>query len=167
MYVQYKVNVSENQVDTLKDAIRLKKGVTLCFPKGCIRGDHGLLLTPAQINRLDRAHAEGRRVQIHMSARQVAKNVSYTGGFLAALASLAAHAIPLAARVLPAIMSGLAIGLLSGGIHKAISGSGDGVGDELYLHKHVSAIEYRSVKALSSSTSTFCRRCWTVPETWQ
>ena len=28
-YVQYKVNVSENQVDTLKDAVRLKKGVTL------------------------------------------------------------------------------------------------------------------------------------------
>ena len=25
MYVQYKVNVSENQVDTLKDAIRVKK----------------------------------------------------------------------------------------------------------------------------------------------
>ena len=34
MYVQYKVNVSENQVDTLKDDIRLKKGVPLCFPKG-------------------------------------------------------------------------------------------------------------------------------------
>ena len=45
LYIQYKVNVSENQVDTLKDAIRLKKGVTLCFPKGGIRGDHVLLLT--------------------------------------------------------------------------------------------------------------------------
>ena len=45
MYVQYKVNVSENQVDTLKDVIRLMKGVTLCFPKGGIRGDHVLLLT--------------------------------------------------------------------------------------------------------------------------
>ena len=55
MYVQYKVNVSENQVDTLKDAIRLKKGVTLCFSKRGIRGDHVLLLTPAQINRLDKA----------------------------------------------------------------------------------------------------------------
>ena len=37
MYIQYKVNVSENQVDTLKDAIRLRKGATLCFPKGGIR----------------------------------------------------------------------------------------------------------------------------------
>ena len=74
MYVQYKVNVSENQVNTLKDAIRLKKGVTLCFPKGGIRGDHVLLLTPAQINRLNKAQVEGRRVQIRLSARQVAKN---------------------------------------------------------------------------------------------
>ena len=39
MYVQYKGNVSENQVDTMKDAIRLRKAVTLCFPKGSIRGD--------------------------------------------------------------------------------------------------------------------------------
>ena len=50
MYVQYKVNVSENKVDTLKDAIRVKKGVTLCFPKDVIRGDHVLLLTPPKIN---------------------------------------------------------------------------------------------------------------------
>ena len=56
--VQYKVNVSGNQVDTLKNAIRLKKDVTLCFPKGGIRGDHALLLTPAQINRLDKARVK-------------------------------------------------------------------------------------------------------------
>ena len=51
MYVQYKGNVSENQLDTLNHAIRLKKAVNLYFPKGGIRGDHVLLLTPAQINR--------------------------------------------------------------------------------------------------------------------
>ena len=81
MYIQYKVNVSENQVDTLKDAIRLKKGVTLCLPKSGIRGDHVLQLTPAQINRLDKAQVDGRRAQIRLSARQVAKNVSYTRVF--------------------------------------------------------------------------------------
>ena len=59
----------------------------------------------------------------------MAKNVSYTGGFFAALAPLIARALLLTARVLPTIMSGLATGLLSGGVHKAISGSG-------YLHKH-------------------------------
>ena len=123
MYVQYKINVSENQVDTLKNAIRLKKGATLCFPKGGIRVDHVLLLTWPQINRLDRAQAEGRRVQIRMSARQVAKNVSYTGGFLGMLASLAACA-------LPTLLTGHTTGLLSGAISKEISGNG------LFLQMH-------------------------------
>ena len=105
MYIQYKVNVSVNQGDRLKDAIRLKKGTPLYFPTV-------LLLPPAQINRLDKAQVEGRRAQIRMGATQVAKNVSYTGGFLGMLASLTARAIPLAARALPTILSGLTIGLL-------------------------------------------------------
>ena len=56
----------------------------------------------------------------------MAKNVSYTGGFLGILASLAARTIPLAAIALPTILSGLTTGVLSGGINKAISGSGFG-----------------------------------------
>ena len=120
----------------MKDAIRLKKGATLCFPKGGIRGDHDLLLTPAQINRLGKAQVEERRAQIRMNDRQVRKNASYTASFLGMLASLAARAIPLAARAPPTILSGLTTGLLSGGINKAISGSGAAVGDGLYLHKH-------------------------------
>ena len=81
-------------------------------------------------------------MQIRMSAKQVAKNVSYIGGFFAALVPLIARALPLAARVLPTIMSGLATGLLSDGVHKAISGSGVTVGDGLYTSM-VNAIEYR------------------------
>ena len=134
-------NVSEDQVDTLKDAIRLKKGVTLCFPKGGIRGDHVLLLTPAQINRLDKAQVEGRRVQIRLSARQVAKNVRYTGGFVMSLD----RALPIVARALPTVLSGFAAGLLSGGINKAISGSGAG-GDGLYLHKHDKCYRVQKMK---------------------
>ena len=126
MYVQYKVNVSETQVDTMKDSIRLQKGVTLCFPKRGIRGDHVFLLTPTQFNRLDKAQVQGKRIQIRLSAKQLARNVSYTGGFIGMLASLAARAIPLVARALPTI--------LSGGINKVISDKG--VGDGLYLHKH-------------------------------
>ena len=61
----------------------------------------------------------------------MAENVSFTGGSL--LASLAARAMPLAARALPTILSGLTTGLLSDGINKAISGNGDG----LCVHKHV------------------------------
>ena len=77
---------------------------------------------------------QGKRIQIRLSAEQVARNVSYTGGFIGKLASIAARAIPLVARALPTILSGLTTGLLSGGINKAISGKG--VGDGLYLHEH-------------------------------
>ena len=45
----------------------------------------------------------------------MARNVSYTGGFIGMLASLAA-------RALPTILSGLTTGLLSGGNNQAISG---------------------------------------------
>ena len=144
MYVQHKVNVSENQVDTLKDGIRLKKGVTLCFPKGGIRGDHVLLLTPAQINRFDKAQVQGKRIQIHLSAKQVARNVSYTGGFIGILTSLAARAIPLVARALPTILSEFTTSLHPGGINKAISGKG--VGDGLYLHKHDKCYRVQKMK---------------------
>ena len=65
----------------------------------------------------------------------MAKNASYTGGFLGILASLASRAIPLADRALPTIKSGLTTGLLSAGINKAISGIGV-PGDGLYLHEH-------------------------------
>ena len=131
MDVQYKVNLSENQVDTLKDAIQLKKGVIHCFPKGCIRGDHVLLLTPAQINWLDIAQVEGRHVQICLSARQVAKNVSDSGGFIGMLASLAARAIPLVACALPTILLGQLVCFLV-----VLTKRWTAVGDGLYSHKH-------------------------------
>ena len=122
MYVPYKVNISENQVDSLKVSIRLKKGVPLCSSNVGIRADHVLLLTPTQINRLDKAQVEGRHARLRMSARQVSKDVSYTGGFLGMLASLIARVIPLAARALPTILTDLTTDLHSGGINKAISG---------------------------------------------
>ena len=88
-----------------------------------------------------------------MPARQVAKNVSYTAFFLGMLASLAARAIPLAARALPTILPGLTTGLLSGGINKAISGRGVGdsilyknkqecEGNGLYLAPHPCFVEF-------------------------
>ena len=61
MYVQYKVNVSENQVNTLKDALRLKK--LSVFQKVVSDVISASLPTPAQINRLDKAQVEGRRVK--------------------------------------------------------------------------------------------------------
>ena len=60
------------------------------------------------------------------------------------LASLAARALPLVARALPTIMTGLTTGLLSGGINKAIIGKG--VGDGLHLHKHGKCYRVQKMK---------------------
>ena len=134
-------------METLKDAIRLKKDVTLCFPKCSIRGDHVLLLTPAQINRLDKAQVEGRRVQIRLSARQVTKNVSYTGGFIMSLA----RALPFVARALPTVLSGLVTGLLSGGIIKVMEPVLLMGKNSTRIYKDmINAIEYRNAKAMVS-----------------
>ena len=92
---------------------------------------------------------EGRHVQIRLSARQVAKNVSYTGGFVGMMASLTARAIPLGVCVLPTILAGLTTGLLSGGINKAISSSGV-AGDGLYLQKHDKCYRVQNAKAMVS-----------------
>ena len=81
MLIPYKVNISEGQIEAVKDAIRLKKGVVLSFPKGGIRGEHELLLTPSQVNRLDKAQSAGKRLHLRLSAKQVARYASYTGGF--------------------------------------------------------------------------------------
>ena len=86
---------------------------------------------------------QGKRIQIRLTAKQVVWNISYTGGFIGKLASLAARAIPLFARALPTIFSGLTTCLLSGG-NKAISGKG--VGDGLYLHKHDKCYRVQKMK---------------------
>ena len=145
MLIPYKVNISEGQIEAMKDAIRLKKGIVLSFPKGGIRGEHELLLTPSQVNRLDKAQSAGKRMHLRLTAKQGARNASYTGGFLA---SIAARLLPLIARALPTIMTGLTTGLLSGGISKAISGKG--LGDGLYLHIP-SATVYRKRKEMDFS----------------
>ena len=59
------------------------------------------------------------------------------------LVSLAARTIPLAARALPTILSGLTTDLLSDGITNAISGDG-------FCTNMINAIEYRNVKAMVS-----------------
>ena len=63
------------------------------------------------------------------------------------LASLAAHAIPLASRVLPTILSGLKTGLLSGGLLTkrlaAVLLEMDSICTNM-----INAIEYRNAKAM-------------------
>ena len=50
-------------------------------------GDHTLLLTHAQIARIERAQIIGKpKLVIHLSSKQVKANVQHRGGFLGMLA---------------------------------------------------------------------------------
>ena len=130
MYEPVKLDIAPGQHEKLKDAVTLKKAVSIKvnIGGGGKETDHQLfLLTNAQRNRLTRAKLMNKStVTIKLSKKQVKVNAEHRGGFLGTL-------LGVAAKVLPTLLGGLATGLISGGIEKAVSGRG--VGDGLYLQK--------------------------------
>ena len=122
MYTPRKVHVPEEFHDKIKKLVNHDKPMNIKI--GLLQeGDETLLLTPGQMIKIERAISSGKKtILLRFSRKQVRSNVKYEGGFLGMLASLAA-------RVLPTLLGGLATGLISGGIEKAISGKG------LYLGK--------------------------------
>ena len=133
MYTPRKVNVSIDQHEKLKNAAANQKAVSIKLVL-CGGGDHVLLLTHAQIARIERAQIIGKaKLMIHLSKKQVKANVQHRGGFLGMLAGLAAKALPV-------LLGGLTTGLISGGIEKAIGGNG------LYLHKTGHCVKVEPVK---------------------
>ena len=133
MYTPRKVNVSLDQHEKLKNAVVNHKPVTIKLILGGT-GDHMLLLTHAQIARIERAQIIGKsKLMIHLSKKRVKANIKHSGSFLGMLAGLAAKALPV-------ILGGLATGLISGGVEKAIGGNG------LYLHKSGHCVKVEPVK---------------------
>ena len=120
-YIRCNVNISKGQENKLQNAIKAKKAVSLRLSKDDLVGNHMLLLTQGQINSIQKAKSRNEGVTLKLSARQIQANLQVEGGFLGLLASLAARALPFLAKT---ILPGLATGLISGGVEKAISGSG-------------------------------------------
>ena len=146
MYTSIKVGVSTGQHEKIKKAVAEKKSVTI---KVDLHGNHVLLLTNAQIGRMERARLIGKStLNIHLSKKQVKANIQHRGGFLGMLAGLAA-------KVLPSLLGGLATGVLSGAVSKAIGGNGlylhssgrrRSSGDGLYLHKSGHCVKVEPLK---------------------
>ena len=125
MYTPAAVNIFNSQHDKLKNAIDHQKvtSVQLNLDHSDVGGEHTLLVTRGQITRIERSRLIGKRkVTIHLSKRQVKANVQHQAGFLGMLAGLAAEA-------LPSLLGGLATGLVSGAVKRAVDGDG------LYIHK--------------------------------
>ena len=130
LYIPHKITVADNQTSKLKQAIASQsKKVTIKFRKEDIQklpaGDHTLLLTSRQIVKLQKAQRDGKSCTIILRQKQIHANIEHEGGFLSLLASLAARLLP---QAIP-LLGGLATGLISGGVEKAIKGSG------YFLHK--------------------------------
>ena len=121
-YTPFQVYVEPEQEDGLKKAIENKKGVSLKIsfvePK-----NETVSFTKDQIQKIERARLIGKTsVRVKMSAPQVKANTKHHGGFLWTLA----------ARLAPAIISGLASAAASKVASKVMSKKGRG----LYLQKN-------------------------------
>ena len=136
MYTLVKLNVFTDQHDNLKNAVTHQKAASIKLNLEDNSGDgrHALLLTHAQIAKIERAKLIGKRkVSIHLSKRQVQANVKHQGGFLGMLAELAAKA-------LPPLLKGLTSGLVSRDIKKVVGGDG------LYYHNSGRCVKVEPVK---------------------
>ena len=133
LYTPVNVAVAENQLMKLKSSFKnggsnksLSIKIQLKSKNSKMPTEHTLLLTRAQIAKIERVRAIGQRTftTIRMSRNQIQKNMKHQSGFFSLLAGLASKA-------LPALAKGVATGLLSG----AVDGFGKGSGDGLYLFR--------------------------------
>ena len=110
-YIEYKINLTENQKKKLGNALKNKKPLSLSLSKNSLNGDIPILLTKSQKSNIDKAVQNRNGIDLTLSNTQLQKLKKH-GGFL---------------PLLPLILGGLsAVGSLAAGgsqIAKAINQS--------------------------------------------
>ena len=136
-YKSVNVNLSENQINKLQQAVKANCAATsIKLGYDDLDGDHTILLTNGQYNKLQNARDRGKGLTVRMSSRQLKHNVKTEGGFLGALlpmlgtvARVAGPALMgVAKKTLPHLATGALSGLASTGVSKLF-------GNGLYLKK--------------------------------
>ena len=136
-YKSTKVNLTENQIEKLRQAINANCAATsIKIGADDLDGDHTIFLTNAQYNKLQNAKNRDKGLTIRMSSRQLKHNVKTQGGFLGALLPMLAgvgrvvapDVMGLAKKALPALATGALSGLASTGVSKIF-------GNGLYLKR--------------------------------
>ena len=136
-YKSVNVNLSENQIEKLRQAINANCSATsIKINADDLDGDHTIFLTNAQYNKLQNAKNQGKGLTIRMSSRQLKHNVKTQGGFLGALLPMLAGVgrmvapalLGVAKKALPALATGALSGLASTGVSKLF-------GNGLYLKR--------------------------------
>ena len=136
-YKSVNVNLSENQIEKLRQAINANCSATsIKINADDLDGDHTIFLTNAQYKKLQNAQEQGKGITIRMSSRQLKHNVKTQGGFLGALLTaigavgrmVAPALLGVAKKAIPALATGALSGLASTGVSKIF-------GNGLYLKK--------------------------------
>ena len=133
-YKSVNVNLSENQIQKLRQAINANCTATsIKLGYNDLDGDHTIFLTNGQYNKLQNARNRGKGLTIRMSSKQLKHNTKTQGGFLGALLGTAARVVGpalmgLAKKALPHLATGALSGLASTGVSKLF-------GNGLYLKK--------------------------------
>ena len=136
-YINTNVNLTENQIQKLRQAINANCSATsIKIGYDDLDGDHTIFLTKAQYNKLQNAREQGKGLTIRMSSRQLKHNVKTQGGFLGALLPaigavgrmVAPALLGVAKKALPHLATGALSGLASRGVSKLF-------GNGLYLKR--------------------------------
>ena len=136
-YKSVNVNLSENQINKLRQAINANCAATsIKLGYDDLDGEHTIFITNGQYNKLQNARDQGKGLTIRMSSRQIKYNTKAQGGFLGALLPMLGTAarfvgpalMGVAKKALPHLATGALSGLASSGVSKLF-------GDGLYLKK--------------------------------
>ena len=107
-YIEYGVNLTDNQKMNLATAINNKTPLTLRIKHINLRGNDELMLTKTQIGIIQKSLANGTGVNIKISKTQIRKVAKHGGNLFSSLASLGARALPYAVKGLSKAVPALA-----------------------------------------------------------
>ena len=125
-YYPYKLNLSKGQLEKLKRAIRNRSPISIRLSNKDLTGNHQLLLTERQINKIKKHISKGVGMELRLSKTQISKSLQSGGSVLSSLLKLGTKMLPYAtkaiSKVAPALATGAAQALGSLGIDKIFGG---------------------------------------------
>ena len=134
-YIEYGVNLTDNQKMNLASAINNKTPLTLRIKHTSLRGNDELMFTKTQIGKIKKSLANGTGTDIKISKTQIRKVAKHGGNLFTSLASLGARVLPYAvkgiSKAVPALATGAVSALGSLGIDK-IFGKGITIPKKLF-----------------------------------
>ena len=121
-YIEWGVNLTDNQKLNLAKSINNKCPLTLRIKHSNLRGNDELMFSVSQLKKIKRAMENGTGVDIKISKTQIRKIAKEGGDLFSSLASLGARLLPYAikgvSKAAPALATGAVSALGSLGIDK-------------------------------------------------